>query len=330
MISFANFYKGIVVIPTQGLGNRLRMLACTYALCNKLNLDMYVNWNPAPECNAFLDDLFAKNSFKTINNEQLNKYVYLFHGHVHTEQFINNLHNIPNKYDFLVITGGHEFKLKDMSPNEFMYYKHDFYSNLKFSEVVNAELSNYSNSLLNINYIGLHFRGIQQAYDTADINNPVFNNKPYNPVNFTINSPLTEFLDIIKNIKSNLPILVITNTPDIINIIKDKYPDKNILNTFPSKFDRNSNDSIISSFVDFILLSRSKLIIGTYYSSFSDEATFSNLIPKITPVSNYIKSNPKLVESYHSYNYGIYSVNNYLYFGLNLTNYHMIKYFKYL
>ena len=32
-------------------------------------------------------------------------------------------------------------------------------------------------------------------------------------------------------------------------------------------------------------MSRSKLIIGTYFSSFSDEATFFNLIPKIIPYS---------------------------------------------
>ena len=31
---------------------------------------------------------------------------------------------------------------------------------------------------------------------------------------------------------------------------------------------------MINSIVEFIIMSRSKLIIGTYFSSFSDEATF--------------------------------------------------------
>ncbi len=336
-LTLDNFKKGIVVIPTQGLGNRLRMLACTYALCRKLNLKMFINWEPAPECAILLHELLDNNANQSIysiitpqilnNNNQK----YLFHGLVHAEQFINNLSNITENYDYLVIMGGHEFKLKSMHMNELFYYKNEFYQSIKYSEVVNAELSNYDN-YLNRNYIGIHYRGIQHAFDSADINNPKFISKPYNPVDFTINSPITEFLDIIRRLKSNLPLLIISNTPEnIINLIKSEFPNKEILNTFPSKFERNNSDAIISSFVDMILLSRSKLIIGTYYSSFSDEAALFSCVPKITPVSDFIKNNPKLSEGYHCYGYGIYTTfNNYVYFGLNMSNYHMIKYFIHL
>lgn len=333
-IMLDNFKKGIVVIPTQGLGNRFRMMACTYALCRKLNLKMFINWESAPECTILLDELLDNSSnthlYNTITPKLLNNtnQKYLFHGLIHAEQFINNLSNIPEKYDYLVIMGGHEFKLKSMNINEFLYYKNEFYQTIKFSEVVNAELSNYDN-YLNRNYIGIHYRGIQQAYDSADINNPIFMSKPYNPVDFIINSPLNEFIDIIRHLKSNLPLLIISNTPDIIiNKIKNEFPNKEILITYPSKFERNNSDAIISSFVDMILLSRSKLIIGTYYSSFSDEAALFSCVPKITPVSDYIKSNPKLSEGYHSYGYGVYiTFSNYIYFGLYMSNYHMIKYF---
>ena len=61
---------------------------------------------------------------------------------------------------------------------------------------------------------------------------------------------------------------------------------------------------MISSIIDFNLLCRSSIIIGNYFSSFSDEASFFKLIPKITPLSDKLLENIQTtVNNYHCLNY---------------------------
>ena len=71
-------------------------------------------------------------------------------------------------------------------------------------------------------------------------------------------------------------------------------------------------------------MSRSSLIIGSYFSSFSDEASFFKMIPKITPLNNkLIKNLNETILSYHCLNY---SFNE----GIACLNYsenHLFKYF---
>ena len=87
--------------------------------------------------------------------------------------------------------------------------------------------------------------------------------------------------------------------------LKEKYPNREfkfIMNL--SNENRGTNNGMIKSIVDFLLLSYSDLIIGNYFSSFSDEASFYNLAPKITPLSSELLSNIKdTVNNYHCINY---------------------------
>ena len=50
--------------------------------------------------------------------------------------------------------------------------------------------------------------------------------------------------------------------------------------------DRSSSDDMIISIAEFIILSQSNLIIGSYNSSFSDEASFFNMSPKLMPIES--------------------------------------------
>ena len=43
--------KGIVVIPTHGFANRMRMITSSYILAHTLKLKLYVCWIPSDECN---------------------------------------------------------------------------------------------------------------------------------------------------------------------------------------------------------------------------------------------------------------------------------------
>ena len=67
---------------------------------------------------------------------------------------------------------------------------------------------------------------------------------------------------------------------------------------------------MIQSIVEFRLMCDSKLIIGSYFSSFSDEASFFNIIPKIIPIDiNKVKITPNYHCSGLSFIDGILALN---------------------
>ena len=72
--------KGIIVIPTQGFANRMRMMASSYVLANKLNLKLYICWIPSTDCNIQLSDFLTnENNFKQINLDDVNKSKYSYY-----------------------------------------------------------------------------------------------------------------------------------------------------------------------------------------------------------------------------------------------------------
>ena len=55
--------KGLVVIPTQGFANRMKILASSKIYADEHNLDLTVCWIPSEECNISLEDIFVANFF---------------------------------------------------------------------------------------------------------------------------------------------------------------------------------------------------------------------------------------------------------------------------
>ena len=72
--------KGLVVIPTQGFANRMKILASSKIYADEHNLDLTVCWIPSEECNISLEDIFVANFFKTITLESLQKTKYCYFG----------------------------------------------------------------------------------------------------------------------------------------------------------------------------------------------------------------------------------------------------------
>lgn len=320
-----NFSKGIVLLPTAGLGNRFRIMACAYALSKFIDRPLYIQWSPANDCTINLYKL-CTGSFQEVDRDFLNGKKYLFFGNVHTEQFIDNALADPkhSHQDYLVITGGHDFKPRDMPLDFFFKHKSRFYRELVLSKEVSQVLNRYRYRFPE-EYIAIHYRDIIPKYDSADINNPKFNGKEYNPVNFTYNSPLESFETYINCIDPYVPIYVSSNTSRCITYLRKIYPNRNffISGIDISNVSRESETDIINSFVEFILLSRAKLIIGTYFSSFSDEPSFFNLIPKVTPINSDLVNSKNtttqaMIHNYHCYGFEQLKIKKYQIYGINL------------
>lgn len=309
--------KGIVVIVTQGFANRMRMINSCYSYSKILNVKLFVVWLKTEDCFIEYQDVFSENknnNFSQINLEDVKKESYLYFGRVHTQNYLDKIDlaykDINKQFEYLILEGGHEFKHNSISRLEFIHGKKNFYRSLKFNSNIENELKknldkkdyftseNQTKSSIKSNYkIAIHYRDIDK-YDDLDISN----NKL---VNFVKNSPIDNFCKFIDLISDKHKILLVSNSNKMYETLKEKYPNRDfkfIMNL--SNENRGTNNGMIKSIVDFLLLSYSDLIIGNYFSSFSDEASFYNLAPKITPLSSELLNNIKdTVNNYHCINY---------------------------
>jgi len=307
--------KGIIIVATQGYSNRMRMISCGDMLCKYLTTNLFICWVNTPECNIQLINIF-KNKFNEIKYDDLPSLNYLYFGRVHTETIINNIielyYDTSKTYDYIILEGGHEFKLPCISLNDFIKNKHLFYNSLIYSDIIQEKVDKFKKKYNMNNTIGVHYREVINEFDGNDLSNNYV-------INFSKNSPFEKYSSIIKKLKNYDYILLISNDSNI----KDRFKllsDK-IIFTEPGGFNRNNTDNMIDSIVDNILLSQTNMIIGTFFSSFSDEATYYKLIPKIIPLSdeiiNKLNNNCLLYNdtNYHCYNFSYY--NNYGYLNKN-------------
>lgn len=293
--------KGLIVITTQGFGNRLKILASSRILSDYLNIPLFVCWDDTADCNIKLDDIFdEKNTINQITLDEFKDTKYVFFGRVHTNSIFDNIMEVvedkDNEFDYLLIEGGHEFKYKDIQRLQFLQQKQAFYRSLKFN---NNIIQRYNNFISEVGekYITIHYRDINETFDSLDI-------KHNSVVNFVENSPINKFFEVVEKLKSNLPIVIVSNTKRFYTEYSKKYGEEGVFTTGIEICDRSKSDNMISSLVDFNILANSSLIIGNYFSSFSDEASFFNLIPKITPLSNELIENIQTtVNNYHCLNY---------------------------
>ena len=100
--------KGLIVITTQGFGNRLKILASSYILSNYLELPLYVCWEASPECNITISDIFnLSNKIKEIKLDDFKDSKYCFFGRVHTNSVFNNIMDVyndkENEFEYLLI-----------------------------------------------------------------------------------------------------------------------------------------------------------------------------------------------------------------------------------
>ena len=70
--------KGIIVIPTQGFANRMRMLISSIIYAKSLNLPLLVCWIASEECNIELNEIFTNDMFDTINFEDIQNTNYCY------------------------------------------------------------------------------------------------------------------------------------------------------------------------------------------------------------------------------------------------------------
>lgn len=274
--------KNVIVYPICGFANRLRFISTCYSICKKYECNIQIYWEPTYECNLGFNEIFESiGSILEIKELPQN---YVFFGHKHLHNIINLVNNYvcsEGDIENLILMGGHEYNIPQLNKLEFLKHKYYFYNSIRWNtNIVNLVDKTIDDNKLD-RYITVHYRGLDNRFDENDLKN----NKN---TDFENNSTIADFNKITELIKNEFKVILFSNKKDV-NIDKAVR----INNT---ECDRKSNRDMINSIVEFIVMSRSKMIIGTYFSSFSDEATFFNLIPKIIP---YSVENTMASNSYH-------------------------------
>lgn len=269
----------IVLIPTQGFCNRLRAIACAYILASFLKTRFYINWIPEECCNCKITDIL-ETSFDIKDLKEIHNTKYLFNPNVHTEHFLQS--SEFKNLDYLVIQGGHEFKHPNMLEIDFLKQKQKFYNSLKWVD----EINNIVNANCFSNVVGIHFRDYIKQFDESDGRD------------FSKISPIEDFEKYVQHLvhKSNYKFFISSNSDKAYSTLSKIIPNDRLNILYDINVSRNCKKGIIHAVANFLILSKCTFIVGTIFSSYSDEACFFNMIMKLC-IGN------EKVTKYHCYGY---------------------------
>ena len=250
----------IVVIPTQGLANRLRAIASARVLADFMNTTFHMVWVPEAACNCTFDSLFDSPRIPTINiDTDVASKTYLYKPNVHTSSLLQE--NLPlNAYDFLVIRGGHEFRHPHMTEDEFVARKCAFYGTFVPKDSIQQQVLTPPGPC-----VAIHFRDFIPCYDAAD-------GRDFSQV-----SPLHLFVERVRTMSRRNPrlhFLLCSNTNRAYEALNEVLPTGRLWYRNSVVQQRDSAKGIADALTDIIAMSRCDLILGTSMSSFSDEACF--------------------------------------------------------
>lgn len=283
--------KKLYIQVQNGLGNRLRALASAYIIAKECNRQLIVIWLPDEHCEAKFTDIFVKNylfdnvkiiesKLKQIENSFLNIitdiYEKLYYEIEEADYFIceklvykntNKIINdaVPN--DLYIISA-----CTLNNPHTDWYKECDFLRKLELVSELKARVDALSAQYNIVDAIGVHIRMGQpgQVYEDTSLYAP---EKQESAKKWRAISNLDVFKNEIDKIIEKNPMqkfyLCADNESVYQEIENKKY--SNIYFTKREKYDR-SVEQIKSAAVDMYLLSRTKYMLGSNWSSYTEVA----------------------------------------------------------
>jgi len=264
------------VISTSqgGLSNRIKCLISSMKIADKTNRKLLLFWSKDKSCNCNFKDLF-ENKIKEISKEDLKKIIIT----KKYEIYQNSLKNFKNKKRFILIDNAKllGFLEKDICigfneiPKEIKEDVLKYFKKLKIKKDILKKVQNLSKRF-NKNTVGIHIR----KGDFKTLKNGVGK----------ISKEDLFIEKMKKELKENPKINFLLATEDEETENKFKKIFKNKLSTYSKKTkEREEEGAVKEAFIDLLLLSKTKEILGTYGSTFSETAWWlNNCKPKINIV----------------------------------------------
>jgi hypothetical protein len=269
----------LIVQPLEGLANRLRVLASAKLMAEHTGRNLLVSWTRQPiRCNARWTDLFvnpvAEYPYRVLKyQEKLQSDKVRILMPFQQPEILTELEHILQS-DIPVIAVSHFglFKPQWVSQAEFQDIRSKFYRALKpISKIEQTVKSVVDGQFANCEVIGVHIRRTDLRPDLGDV--------PPQQV-----SPTSLFIEEMEKRLAGQPkvrfFLATDDFSEEKTLIKH-FGDKLIL-YHKNTINRNTRQGIQDGLIDWLLLSRTSLIIRSHYSSFSEESALVNQIPVIT------------------------------------------------
>lgn len=270
----------ITVIPYMGLGNRIRCIRSAIRLANAQKTSLQIVWINDEVCPCDFHELFkeiqgAEYGIKIKNYKLRNRKYWILHKDL--KGFLKLL------YYIFFINGKMNRLIYDT-----VLYEPDYKQILKvdLSHQKNVLIRSYSEFFVNNDAVQFDFAA--QIEDTAS---QVMDNRECIGVHIRQGdnseavqySPIYLFIDVMESIIKEMPevcFYISCDEKEVLQCMIKKFPDKCIYYKEKS-WDRGTKAGQFSAAVELLCLSRTKMIYGSYWSSFSEEAAKLGNIKKI-------------------------------------------------
>jgi hypothetical protein len=261
----------VVLIPTSGLANRLRMIATTIKLTRESNKKMVVYWDNNVGLGADFDDLFER-----IEDVPIQKIPLKYKTWIRMTSFSSKLHGFDEwylslfKFDFIfrdsmaIQVWHNQMNLQNevnranrilvCSGQEISYFDVQDYKLFVPKIILRKRIESISQKFTT-NTIGVHIRGTDNGVS-----------KKYSPLNVFIKKMEEEIQH-----NREVTFFVATDEKKYEKYLLEKFGPERIF--YQKKvFGRNITEGIKDAVIDLFCLSKTCKIYGSYFSSFSDVA----------------------------------------------------------
>jgi hypothetical protein len=280
-------------------------MACAHALSQKIPCQLFIIWEPSSDCLVEWGDIFDETIFpmpKITMQEIGEKYPQrkvFYNDRMHTDVFLQSQIQTP-VYQGIIISGGHDFKHPEMSEEDLIYLKHTYYQMLiRYAHMdLLKEINQIPFQVSSM--IGVHIRIFVSKFDAAD---------QYDFENNTVLEVTSRSMNDALLRNPNASFFICCNDDRPVRVLEDLFGKDKIFTyegSFSEHGNRDTKDGIKNAFINLALLSKTKIILGTYRSSFSDEACVMGMVTKVCTTDK------QHDEPYHCYGHSVKNNRNYI------------------
>jgi hypothetical protein len=246
-----NIQKIIYHAQSGGLCNRLRTLCSCLALSDVLKIPLEICWLPSGNCNCYFEDLFEQ-SFATIDFENI---LTTFQNSFENSIYITNMTSFCNVLHKEYLEKLDIISLKDY---EIKYLRS--LEKLIVKTKIKEEIDRFISKNWTDNIVGIHVRRTDHTLHFSHNSNTAqklsTDDKFFSKIDREISQGVSKFF-------------LATDNSETQAIFKNRYPDRFI--TYCQEFHSSKarQTTIQDALIELYLLSRTKKLIGSNYSTFS-------------------------------------------------------------
>jgi hypothetical protein len=266
----------LILHTNSGLANRMRVIVSGLSIAVELNIPLKVIWKSDSDLNCGFYDLFEVNKdLKICSNYPKAEIIYKLRNYPTLLRFVCKVFGVGLAFfdkDILqtaLKTGSRKLDpdiLKTVNGDTYIHTCHDFYfkrENLSYlvpKQSIQEKVSDMTKSFPHLT-IGIHIRRTDNL-DSIQM------------------SPIELFCSKIEEeiyLNKDVCFYLATDDPEVKKYLLNKYASKII--TADIVHSRNSKQGIYGAMIDLYCLAKTQKIYGSFWSSFSEIASFLGNIP---------------------------------------------------